>query len=232
VTLAGGEVRTFTWEGLPTLDADPCASLGQQTLTGSFPAGATVSGSVGEDGVGLTLDGSRFTAQLPRPLMAGEYFSMEARRTEGGALVRYQLFVEVCPSAVPPPPPVDRVELDLPGKKLRKVPVDRRGRFELRTRAQCPPELPSCRVFVDVFALTRRGKVGRLLGRAQYSVPGGTSRRVHGKLRRHALAALRRTGRRVVSFSVVIRKPEPLPEGITALGPDLHTAWDGTLFAP
>jgi hypothetical protein len=105
VTLDGGEVRTFTWEGLPALDADTCASLGQQTVTGSFPAGAALFGSLGESEVGFTLDGTRFTARLPQPLTAGENFSMEARRTEGGALVRYLLFIEVCPSAVPPRPP-------------------------------------------------------------------------------------------------------------------------------
>jgi hypothetical protein len=232
VTLDGGEVRTFTWEGLPALDADICASLGQQTLTGSFPAGATLDGSIdnGEYPVAFSVEGTRFTAHLPLPLTAGQILSIGARRTEGQTLVDYRFSIgEVCPSAVPPPPEIAR--LDFSGKRLRNVPVDRHGRFELHTRAHCPPELPTCRVSVGARVRTRSGSEGRSLGAVIYSVPGGTRQRLHGKIGRRALAALRRTGRRNVFFSAVIRKPVELPEGI-AFGPDLHTRYSGALLAP
>ena len=111
-----------------------------------------------------------------------------------------------------------------------RFPVGRRGRYELTTRLRCAPELPTCRVTSGAIAIKRNGDLGRSLGTIQYSVPGGTNRRMHGRLKPRALAALRRTGRRRVQFLIVMRPPETLPVGIGATG--LHGGYPGTLLAP
>ena len=230
----GVERAVIDYDGLPSVDGD-CSPEGA-TVTGALTPGASLEAerptAGAPDKATVSSAGGRYTATFPRALR-GSAILLNSHTTAlalDGSPVGVHVLRSTGVSCARGAGPLTQVKLGISRDKLRKVPVDRRSRYELTTRLRCPPELPTCRVTSGALAIKRNGDIGRSLGTMTYSVPGGTNRRMHGKLKPRALAALRRTGRRRVQFLIVIRPPAKLPEGIGATG--LHGGYPGVLHAP
>jgi hypothetical protein len=227
VAVDGADRAVIPFDGRPTIDGG-CSPQGD-TVTGAVTPGATL---VLQQASTVTIDGDRYTATFPRPLR-GSGIMVTGHSTApalDGSPVAVQVRRTTSVSCALGTEPLKNVKLGISRDKLRRVPVDRRGRFELTTRLRCPPELPTCRVTSGAVTLKRNGDLGRSLGIITYSVPGGTNRRMRGQLKPRALAALRRSGQQSVQFVIVIRPPATLPRGIGARG--LHGGYPGVLLAP
>ena len=225
----GAEKAALAYDGRPTLDGG-CVPDAADVLQGTFTPGATLTASRTTGGPGsatvatgtVTAAGDAYSAQFGDHGVRGAPFTITSSRVVSGVGFHVTLYDAVpCSEGTGPQ---TTVHPRITGRKhLTRVRVDRHGRFTLARRARCTKPLISCRVAVR--AETRKG---RSLGNLVTTVPGGSNRLVHGRLSRRGLAALHRTGRLPVDFSVVI-SPRKIPVGVHTVA--VHTGTSGSLRA-
>jgi hypothetical protein len=115
-----GTTLTFTYDGLPTINADACN--GAKSFTGSIAAGATnleASGYMSNMGSAdgsitatVAQSGTTYTATLASPVKTGDYVGFDSTTSQNGIDVISDASTKVaatCPAPAPAPAPVKPV---------------------------------------------------------------------------------------------------------------------------
>ena len=207
VLVEGVEKAVVTFDGRPTLDGNCVPPGGERVFRGSFDPAATLEVTRQEypgspERAAVTIVGDRYEATFAQP--SGSFLVIASHGTapkaDGGTIGVHSTLT---PGR--PPCPVAQIKTSIkPPARRTAVRVRRDGRFRLGHRPVCPAALTSCQVEVKVEPY---GAVPRLLGLRRYKVEGGSSLRARGRLRRSALARLRRVGRLKVFAEIAIGAP-------------------------
>jgi hypothetical protein len=207
VLVEGQEKAVVAFDGRPTLDGNCMPPGGERVFRGSFNPAATLEVTREQYQAPpvpaeLSVVGDRYEATFAQPSGTSLVIATHgtAPKTDGGTIGVHSTL-----RAHRPPCPVTEIKTSIkPPARRRAIRVRADRRFRLGHRPVCPQALPACRVEVKVEPY---GALPRLLGLRRYKVEGGSSARARGRLRRSALARLRRAGRLKVIATIAIGAP-------------------------